>query len=103
MTPGAFSLRVEGDSMEPEFPRGCIIFVEPECNAQNGDYVIVCLDGTNQATFKQLVIDGGHRYLKPLNPRYPIIAAERDARICGAVREMRKAYRDLRGDLQVNT
>jgi len=89
----AFSLRVEGDSMEPEFPQGCVIFVEPEATAANGDYVIVCLDGTNQATFKQLVIDGAHRYLKPLNPRYPIIAAEQDARVCGVVREMRKAYR----------
>lgn len=93
MSPEAFSLRVEGDSMEPEFPQGCIIFVEPQAAAANGDYVIVCLDGTNQATFKQLVVDGAHRYLKPLNLRYPIIAAEREARICGVVREMRKAYR----------
>ena len=93
MSAEAFSLRVEGDSMEPEFPQGCVIFVEPEATAANGDYVIVCLDGTNQATFKQLVIDGAHRYLKPLNPRYPIITAEQDARVCGVVREMRKAYR----------
>ena len=90
---GAFSLRVEGDSMEPEFPQGCIIFVEPQAQALNGDYVVVALDDTNQATFKQLVIDGARRYLKPLNPRYPIIPVERDARICGVVREMRKAYR----------
>jgi SOS-response transcriptional repressor LexA len=93
LSPRAFSLRVEGDSMEPEFPRDCIIFVEPEASAAHGDYVIVCLDASNQATFKQLVIDGGQRYLKPLNPRYPIIHAAQDARICGVVREMRKAYR----------
>jgi len=93
LSPGAFSLRVEGDSMEPEFPQGCIIFVEPQAQALNGDYVVVTLDDTNQATFKQLVIDGARRYLKPLNPRYPIIPVERDARICGVVREMRKAYR----------
>ena len=49
-------------------------------------------DDTNQATFKQLVIDGPRRYLKPLNPRYPVIPIEREARICGVVREMRKAY-----------
>ena len=55
--------------------------------------MVVALDDTNQATFKQLVIDGARRYLKPLNPRYPIIPVERDARICGVVREMRKAYR----------
>ncbi|MFO7278259.1 MAG: XRE family transcriptional regulator [Pseudomonadota bacterium] len=90
--PRAFSLRVEGDSMEPEFPAGCIIFVEPDTQAVNGDYVVVTVDDTNQATFKQLVIDGPRRYLKPLNPRYPVIPIEREARICGVVREMRKAY-----------
>ena len=97
MSPRAFSLRVEGDSMEPEFPQGCIIFVEPEAHAVHGDFVIVCLDATNQATFKQLVQDGAQRYLKPLNPRYPIISIEQDARICGVVREMRKAYRSAWG------
>jgi SOS-response transcriptional repressor LexA len=97
MGPQAFSLRVEGDSMEPEFPQGCVIFVEPETQALNGDYVVVTLDGTNQATFKQLVLDGARRYLKPLNTRYPVIPIDREARICGVVREMRKAYRRLPG------
>jgi SOS-response transcriptional repressor LexA len=89
----AFSLRVEGDSMEPEFPSGCVIFVDPQTQPLNGDYVIVALDDSHQATFKQLVLDGAQRYLKPLNSRYPIIPINREARVCGVVREMRKAYR----------
>lgn len=93
MSPQAFSLRVDGDSMEPEFPNGCIIFVEPQSQPLNGDYVVATLDETNQATFKQLVIDGSRRYLKPLNPRYPIIPADPSAQICGVVREMRKTFR----------
>lgn len=90
---GAFSLRVEGDSMEPEFPNGCVIFVDPGTPALNGDYVVVTLDDTHLATFKQLVLDGSRRYLKPLNPRYPILPIDPPARVCGVVREMRKAYR----------
>jgi SOS-response transcriptional repressor LexA len=93
MSSGSFSLRVEGDSMEPEFPSGCVIFVDPQTPPLNGDYVVVALDDSHQATFKQLVLDGAQRYLKPLNSRYPIIPIDRDARVCGVVREMRKAYR----------
>jgi SOS-response transcriptional repressor LexA len=93
MSAQSFSLRVEGDSMEPEFPSGCVIFVDPQTQPLNGDYVVVALDDSHQATFKQLVLDGAQRYLKPLNPRYPIIPVDRDARVCGVVREMRKAYR----------
>lgn len=92
MSRAAYSLRVEGDSMEPEFPNGCIIFVEPRTQATHGDYVVVKLDESHQATFKQLVIDGPRRYLKPVNPRYPIIPLERGASVCGVVREMRKLY-----------
>ncbi|HKZ74356.1 MAG TPA: LexA family transcriptional regulator [Steroidobacteraceae bacterium] len=92
MSSRAYTLRVEGDSMEPEFPDGCIIFVEPDAQAANGDYVVVKLDDKDQATFKQLVVDGPRRYLKPVNPRYPVIPVERDASICGVVREMRKLY-----------
>lgn len=92
MSRGAYSLRVEGDSMEPEFPNGCIIFVEPQAHAEHGDYVVVKLDDTDQATFKQLVVDGPRRYLRPVNPRYPIIPIDRSATVCGVVREMRKLY-----------
>lgn len=92
MSAEAFSLRVEGDSMEPEFPHGCIIFVEPRTEALNGDFVVVTLDDTHRATFKELVVDGPARYLKPLNPRYPILPLTPQARVCGVVREMRKAY-----------
>ena len=93
MSAQAFSLRVDGDSMEPEFPSGCVIFVEPQTEPLSGDFVVVSLDDGHQATFKQLVLDGAQRYLKPLNPRYPIIPIDASARVCGVVREMRKAFR----------
>ncbi len=93
MSAKAFSLRVEGDSMEPEFPHGCVIFVEPRMEPLNGDFVVVTVDDTHHATFKELVVDGPSRYLKPLNPRYPILPLTPRARVCGVVREMRKAYR----------
>lgn len=68
--PNAFALVVHGDSMEPEFCNGDIITIDPGREAINGSYVIA--KNGEEATFKQLVIDGESVYLKPLNQRYPI-------------------------------
>jgi SOS-response transcriptional repressor LexA len=87
-----FALRVEGDSMEPEFMNGVLIVVEPEMEAQPGDYVVVRTT-ENTTTFKQLVRDGADWFLKPLNERYPIRPLPENAVICGVVREQVKRYR----------
>lgn len=84
----AFALRVQGDSMEPKFPDGCIIVIEPAGEARTGSYIVLRLDDSDQATFKQLIIDGGVHYLKPLNPRYPVIEIKESATICGVVKHM---------------
>jgi len=90
-----FALRVHGDSMVgsigDSFPEGSILVVEPELNAEPGDYVIV-LNSKNQTTFKQLVKDGADYYLKPLNTRYPVKPLG-NAEIIGVVREFSKRFR----------
>jgi SOS-response transcriptional repressor LexA len=92
VSPHTFALRVDGDSMEAphgiSFPHGSIIVVDPENPAHNGSYVIAKQLPSNQMVFKQLVIDGARRYLKPLNPRYPIIEISPQTHICGIVKLM---------------
>lgn len=85
-----FALRVTGDSMEPLFPAGTIIVVEPEMEPAPGDYIIA--KNGDAATFKQLVSDAGEWYLKPLNDRYPIKLLG-EARIIGVVREAISSFR----------
>ena len=50
--------------------------------------VIVRQNGNTEATFKQLMQDGGKSYLKPLNPRYPIMELMPDAVFCGVVKRV---------------
>ena len=82
-----FILRIRGSSMEPKFHEGELIFVDPNVEAVNGKFVVVQLNDSNEATFKQLVIEDDRQYLKALNPNWPdpIIKLSADARICGVV------------------
>lgn len=88
--PRAYALRVVGDSMEnpngrPTYPQGSIIIVDPDREPHHGNAVIVRLEDSKEATFKQLIVEGGVRYLKPLNPRYPIMKIGSNASFCGVV------------------
>lgn len=66
-----FCLRVEGDSMAPEFPRGMLIYVDPEVPPTSGRKIVAMCDDTGSATFKQYFEDGGQKYLKAMNPNWP--------------------------------
>ena len=86
----AFALRIIGDSMTnpsgaPSFPDGTIIIVDPERDAQPGKFVVVRQNSDTECTFKQLVRDSGKHYLKPLNPRYPLLEMLPDAVISGVL------------------
>ena len=83
----AYVLRVLGISMEPKFHDGDLIFVDPHVDPTGGKYVVVMLEDTAEATFKQLIVEGGRQYLKALNPEWPnrIIEVNQNARICGVV------------------
>ena len=67
----SFVLRVQGISMEPKFNDGDLIFVDPEAECIHGSYVVARLDDNNQATFKQLIIEGDQKFLKAANPNWP--------------------------------
>ncbi len=71
-----FCLRVRGLSMyNPDgplsFSDGDIVFVDPLRAADHRSCVIVGLDDEREATFKQLVIEGNRKLLRPLNPNWP--------------------------------
>lgn len=88
-TRDAFALLVRGDSMTsmhgPSFPEGYIIIVEPGRSPENRSMVIARQDGSDDTTFKQLVIDGPKRYLKPLNSQYAAFEIDEKTMICGVV------------------
>lgn len=63
----AYAVMVKDTSMEPRFPEGTTLIVDPTLQPQNRDFAIVYLDGQKHPTFKQILIDGASIYMKPLN------------------------------------
>lgn len=85
----AYALRVKGDSMTPVFPEGSTIVVDPDCVPRSGSYVVVRLRRAPEAAFRQLLTEGGRRYLKALNTRYPVMEFDEAAMtVCGVVRQV---------------
>lgn len=86
-SPDTFVLRVRGESMEPKFHDGDLIFVDPEVDPVSGRYVVVRLEDTSEATFKQLIAEEGRQYLKALNPDWPnrIMEVNVNATVCGVI------------------
>lgn len=68
-----FALKVRGESMEPMFYEGDIVFIDPDIPAESGRIVAAVDDGAAdpEATLKKLVKDGPDYYLKALNPDWP--------------------------------
>lgn len=89
--PNAFMLRVVGDSMEPMFPAGLLLTIDPGIEARPGDYVVAKVG--DHATFKQLTQDAGRLYLTPLNPRYPVIEVDEHTKIVGVVMSATRRFR----------
>lgn len=87
----AFWLEVDGDSMTApmglSIPEGTFVLFDTAREAINGSLVVAKLSDSNDATFKRLVIDGGQRYLKGLNPSWPMTPINGNCRIIGVAIE----------------
>lgn len=68
----AFAIRVEDNTMEPRFPKGSLLIIEPHIKAQDNDFAAVYVEGQSKIQFKQIMFDGDDIYLKPLNNDFEI-------------------------------
>ena len=87
----AFWLKVEGDSMTApvgiSILEGTFVLFDTGREPINGSLVIAKLSDSNEATFKKLIIDGGQKYLKGLNPAWPLVPVNGNCKILGVAIE----------------
>jgi repressor LexA len=80
-----FVIPIKGDSMEPDYHDGDLVFIQTSVELNDG--VIGVFNYNGDAYIKQLVIDKDRAYLHSLNPAYKDmpITPETDFRIIGEV------------------
>jgi SOS-response transcriptional repressor LexA len=87
----SFALMVMGDSMLPEFCEGEIIIIEPEGVARDGSFVLAFHE--DEYIFRQLSLQAGRWYLKPLNDSYPTLEIPGMAAVKGVIIQKSKPGR----------
>lgn len=87
----AFWLEVEGESMTApaglSIPDGTYVLFDTGREPMNGNLVIAKLTDDNEATFKKLIIDGNQKFLKALNPQWPMMPINGNCKILGVAIE----------------
>ncbi|MCL6397244.1 helix-turn-helix domain-containing protein [Pectobacterium carotovorum subsp. carotovorum] len=87
-----FGLRIDGDSMTPDFQPGDIVIIDPDISPTPGEFVVAKNNG-HEATFKKyrpLGISTREFELVPLNADYPTLnSADLDLEIIGVMIEHR--------------
>lgn len=86
-----FVIPIKGDSMEPDYQDGDLVFIQTSVDLNDG--VIGVFNYNGDAYIKQLVIDKEQAYLHSLNPAYKDmpITPDTDFRIIGEVVEIYKS------------
>ena len=64
-----FCLHIDGDSMEPQFQDGELVWIEQTEDLESGDIGLFYLDGMTY--FKKLIKKNSGTFLVSLNPKYP--------------------------------
>ena len=78
-----YALQVTDTSMEPEFPEGCIVLIDPSGNLSENNYVFIEYDGVRW--FRKLIEVNGEKRLIALNEMYPEILLDSSYDILGTI------------------
>ncbi len=54
-------------SMEPYFPKNTVLIIDPDASAQDGDLIIVLYPNIDEATIRELSLDGPQKKLLSIN------------------------------------
>lgn len=97
VNPQSYALKVIDGAMEPFFPKGTLLIVDPLITPKDGSYVIARTHASSTSIFRQLIINGTDKLLKPLNPDtkvYKLIKLKKSDAILATVVQARWTYLD---------
>ncbi len=90
-----FVINMNDSSMEPYVPQNAVLILDHGRAPRDRDFVLASLEDTQTQVFRQILIDGERRYLKPMNPdlaAFPMRLLKPEDRILGTLTELRHRY-----------
>lgn len=88
---GAFGIGTTACS-EPRFPRGTVLVIDPTIIPKDGDLVIAQYPDAEEATLRELSIDGPNKFLFSINPQITKDTFDKSMKILGVVIESRFSF-----------
>lgn len=90
----AYALAVRDTTMEPRFPEGTILLVDPDLTPNSLDFAIIHTeDQTQSPIFRQILIGGTDIMLKPLNSDFKTSSFEKNHKFLGVMVQSRMDFR----------
>jgi SOS-response transcriptional repressor LexA len=93
----SFALKVQDASMEPLFSKETTLIIDPKRIPNDRSYIVALLHSYSVVIFRQLIIDGPHRYLKPISPdfdHYKMNMLTDDDKILGVLIQARRNFEE---------
>lgn len=78
--------------MEPRFPKGTALIIDPDTSPKDGDLIVVHYPNTTEATLRELSIDGPIQLLIPISPDHEKDKLTNEIKILGVVLQSRFSY-----------
>ena len=63
-----FAIIAKNGTLEPRFPDGTVLIIEPDRTPKNKDFVLVLINSKKLPQFRQIFVDGSDYYVKAINP-----------------------------------
>jgi SOS-response transcriptional repressor LexA len=79
--------------MEPRFPNGAILVIDPEQSPNDGDLVVVSYPSTSECTIRELLLDGPNQSLVSIVNNTVFDKFTKDVLLIGVVVQMRFSYK----------
>lgn len=89
----AYAVSARDTTMEPRFPEGTILLIDPDLKPNNLDFAIIHIDGHDLPNFKQILIDGSHTILKPLNTDFKTLLLDKPHKFLGVMVQSRMDFK----------
>ena len=89
----AYAVSTRDTTMEPRFPEGTILLIDPNLTPNSLDFAIVHVEGYDLPNFKQVLIDGGHTILKPLNTDFKTLLLDKPHKFLGVMVQSRMDFK----------